>query len=179
MSPPPSGQSVPTRGELAASFEGGGDILIHARGFPLSDPPVFEAETELNAVPLPALNSVLRSALGVDVSAGTLHLSAEIRAAGGSYEGYVKPLVRGARFADTGAEPASGPGKTLWESLVAGIAALLTNSDTANLGTRVPFSGEFGRTDVDSWQAFVSLLRNAFVRALREGVDSDPAAAKN
>jgi len=168
---PPGDEPSPARGELAATVEGGGGLVLEARGFPLADPPVFEARAELDAVPLPALNPVLRSALGVDVSDGTLHLSAEIRAAGGGYEGYVKPLVRGARFTDLGHEPGAGPAKTLWESLVAGLATLLTNDNTDNLGTRVPFSGQFGRTDVDAWDAFVALLRNAFVRALREGVD--------
>ena len=168
---PPRGEPSPVRGQLAGVVKVGGGISVEAQGFPLSDPPVFEARAEFDAIPLPALNPVLRSALGVDVSDGTLHLALEIRAAGGRYEGYVKPLVRGARFIDIGTEPGSGPAKTLWETLVAGLAVLLTNGDTENVGTRVPFSGEFGRTNVDSWDAFVALLRNAFVRALREGVD--------
>jgi hypothetical protein len=168
---PPKGEPSPARGELAAIVEGGGGLSIQARGFPLADPPVFEARAELDAIPLPAINPLLRSSLGVDVSDGTLHLAVEIHAAGGSYEGYVKPLVRGARFTDIGHEPGAGPAKTLWETLVAGVAMILTNDNSENLGSRVPFAGQFGRTDVDAWDAFVALLRNAFVRALREGVD--------
>lgn len=168
---PRGDRSAPAVGELTGTLQGGGDLVVRARGFPLADPPVFEAEAELDRVPLPAINSVLRSALGVDVSAGSLRVDAEIRAAGGGYEGYVKPLVRGARFTDLGDEPDSGPLKSLWETLVSGATALLTNDDTKNVGTRVPFSGRFGRTEVSSWEAFVALLRNAFVRALREGTD--------
>ena len=168
---PPEGEPSPARGELAAVIEGGGGLSVQARGFPLADPPVFEARAEIDAVPLPSINPLLRSSLGVDVSDGTLHLALEIHAAGGSFEGYVKPLVRGARFTDIGHEPGSGPAKTLWETLVAGVALLLTNDNSENLGSRVPFAGQFGQTDVDAWDAFVALLRNAFVRALREGVD--------
>lgn len=174
---PRGDEAAPARGELAASVKGGGEFIVHASGFPLADPPVFEAAAELDQVPLPALNSVLRAALGVDVSAGLLHVAAEIRAAGGSYEGYVKPLIRGARFTDVGTEPSSGPAKSIWEALVAGATALFTNDDTRNVGTRVPFSGKFGETQVSSWDAFVALLRNAFVRALREGTDESVAGA--
>ena len=168
---PPEDEPSPARGELAAVVKGGGGISIQARGFPLADPPVFEADAELDAIPLVSINPLLRSALGVDVSDGTLHLALEVHAAGGLYEGYVKPLIRGARFTDIGHEPGAGAAKTLWETLVAGAAMLLTNDNTENIGSRVPFAGQFGQTRVDAWDAFVGLLRNAFVRALREGVD--------
>jgi hypothetical protein len=171
---PPPGEDFPARAELSARFPGGGLLHVRARGSPLEEPPRMELHAEIDDLHLPALNPFLRASLGVDVSAGSLHVAAEFATADGLYEGYVKPLVRGADFRDVGHEP-GGPLKSLWETLVAGATALLTNRQTDQVGTQVPFSGSLDDTRVGRWDAFVTLLRNAFVRALREGVDESVA----
>ncbi len=171
---PPPGEEYPARAELAARFPEGGLLHLRARGSPLEDPPRLELHAEIDDLHLPALNPLLRAAAGVDVSAGSLHVSAEFATAEGRYEGYIKPLIRGADYRDLGHEP-GGPLKRIWETLVSGVTSLLTNPDTENVGTRVPFSGAFDDTDVGRWDAFVTLLRNAFVRALSEGVDESVA----
>lgn len=171
---PPS-ESHPARGELLAAVEGGGRLAVRARGDLLARPPRFDVEAEAEEVYLPLLNPLLHDALGVDVSAGLLHLSAEFTTAEGYYGGYVKPLVRGARFEDVGRQ-SGGPVKTLWESIVGATSSLLTNDDTRNVGLRIPFSGEFGRGGVDGWAGFLTLLRNGFGRALREGVEENVAS---
>lgn len=171
---PPPGEDHPARAELAARFPDGGLLHVRARGSPLEQPPRLELLAEIDDLHLPSLNPFLRSAVGVDVSAGGLHLAAEFATAEGRYEGYVKPLVRDADFRDIGHEP-GGPLKSLWETLVAGATSLLTNRETENVGTRVPFSGSFGDGEVGRWDAFVTLLRNAFVRALSEGVEESIA----
>lgn len=171
----PPADTHPARGELRAAVEGGGRLVVRARGDPLARPPRFDLEAEAEEVSLPVLNPLLRGALGVDVSAGLLHVSAEFTTAEGQYGGYVKPLVRGARFEDVGRQ-AGGPVKTLWETIVGATSSLLTNDETRSVGLRIPFTGEFGRGDVDAWAGLLTLLRNGFGRALREGVEENVAS---
>lgn len=166
----PGGDEFPARGELTAEVEGGGTLQARARAAPLESPPRIEAEAQLREIHLPALNPFLHAALGIDVSAGTLDVAAEFRTADGYYEGYLKPLAHGIRYKDLPGHPRS-PLKTVREAVAGAASAILKNDDTEKVGTRVPFSGNFNDTEVGRWPAFVTLLRNAFGQAIRDGVD--------
>ena len=160
----------PTTAILSAAVTGGGLIVAEAEGHLLLDHPRITATAEVKDLWLPTYNPFCRDALGVDLTAGRLQIAAELHIEDGAYEGYLKPLVRDAVFTRVD----QGPGDVLArarEVVFQAVTTLLSNNQTGDAGARVPFNGRFDHTDVEAWPAFVSLLRNAFVRALGAGLD--------
>ena len=98
---------------------------------------------------------------------GTFEVFAEIDAANGGYQGYVTPFFRDLEF-----EPV--PDKNIVKRAAAAVADAVTNvlrNDESEVATKIPFDGNFENTDVDVWTSIESVLRNAFIQSLREGLE--------
>ena len=67
-------------------------------------------------------------------------------------------------------EEESLPGK-LWEGLVEVVGEVLEDQDSDRIATRVPFSGSIENPEADIWSTVGGLLRNAFIEALRRGLE--------
>lgn len=165
-------EEYPAAGRVAGTTIGGGHLEMRVDGDPLAVVPRFKLKMELTGVDLPAINDFLEAYAGVDVSAGKLDIAFEAVASEGRYEGYFKPFVSGARFTNLQDREKSVL-RRAWEKIVSGVANLVENRTSGNVATRIPFSGEFGRTDVGILATIGNLLRNGFGRALVQGVDGD------
>jgi hypothetical protein len=157
---------LPTRLGLQAAITGNGRVRLLVRADPLASQPRFEARLQMENVAVPAWNAMLRDAIKADVVAGQFGCSAEVTAADGRYWGYIKPVIRDLEFKESPEEP-----RGTWQKL----RKRLMNWGVALLGRgrdqKIPFSGNFKETKVDVWTAVESLLRNAFIRGLREGLE--------
>lgn len=152
---------------------GDGTISINCELEPLAVPPRFHARVKIDRLSLPAVNQFLLAYLDVDVSAGDFTGYLEIVARGGGFAGYLKPFFENLQFA--GPKDRERPVlERLKEKVIAVAARVMKNDETEQVAMRIPFSGEFGATSVNRWESFRTLLRNAFVQALSEGLDSNP-----
>lgn len=104
----------------------------------------------------------------MDVASGTFETYIEVKVENGSYDGYLKPFVRNADF-----KSAQDANDSLWEKVKEGAADLaesvLQNDKTEKAAASIPFSGKLKDPDVDVWTAIDTLLRNAFIQALKAG----------
>jgi len=166
----------PAHMRLTGTSTGGGRLSASADAEPLADHPHFEMRLKLEKVSLPALNPFLRSFAGVDVSAGTLKFYMEIAARDGRFEGYAKPFFTGVKFTNLteGSKPVT---QRVWQALASGLVELLKNKPENELSTRIPFSGEFGRTDVGIWATITSMLHNGFINALVPSLEHNVKSA--
>ncbi len=64
------------------------------------------------------------------------------------------------------------PIEKLWEGVVGAVAAVFKNWSHDRLATKIPLEGRFDRPDVNAWEAMFGVLRNAFIQALRHGLES-------
>jgi hypothetical protein len=152
---------------------GDGRVSLFAQGDPLASQPRFTIKLDVRDVHLPALNDLLEAYAHLDVSAGTLQLYVEVKAAGGAFEGYLKPFVEDLAFKNL-SDLNKGPLRRLRETFLSGLSNLVQNNDSDKVATRIPFSGKFGDAQVKAWPSFVSLMRNGFGDALFEGRDDEP-----
>jgi uncharacterized protein YhdP len=141
---------------------------------PFARRPTFDVRTRLEKLRIAKLNDFLKAYLDVDVEKGTLALYSELHAQRGAFHGYVKPLIEDLDVLDWPNEK-ERPLEKIWEGLVGGVAVVFKNLPHDQLGSRIPLEGEFDKPKVEGWQALVSLLRNAFVRALRHGLETTRA----
>jgi hypothetical protein len=165
-----SDDGLPARLGLQGNLTGGGRVRLLVRADPLALQPRFEAKLQIEDVAVPAWNALLRDAIKADIVAGQFGCSAEISAAGGEYWGYVKPVIRDLEFKELPEEPETGWKK--WRRrLMNWAVAFLGRGRRQKIATKIPFSGNFKETNVDVWTAVENLLRNAFIRGLREGLE--------
>lgn len=163
-----------TRQELPAAFQvhattlGQGDLRLLLRANPLAAKPTFDLKAAVTNMDLTALNGFLRAYAKADVTQGRIDVFAEMAAASGQFEGYVKPLVHDLKVFNTQDKNVF---EVVWEAIVAFIAQTFKNHPNDQFGTKIPFSGDFDNPNVDVWDTIVNVLRNAFIRALQPGLE--------
>jgi hypothetical protein len=164
-------QEFPARIDLSGETIGGGRLRVTTQVEPLASQPHFLLKLELEQVALPALNDFLKAYGGVDVSAGTFKGYLEMTAREGRYDGYFKPFFENVDFTDVAGQE-KPLGEKIWEGAVRFFAFVFKNHRKDQVATRIPFSGEFGNTQVSAWQTFVNTLRHAFIRPWPEKLES-------
>ena len=137
---------------------------------PFKEQPTFDLKVWLDDLRIKQLNDFLKAYVNVDAEKGKLSLYSELHAKNGAFNGYAKPLIEGLDLL-TWREEDERPIEKLWEGLVGAGAEVLQNQPHDRLGTRVAIEGRFDKPDIAAWEAVVELLRNAFVRVLRHGLD--------
>ena len=132
--------------------------------------PTFDLNAELKHLNLVELNNFLKAYGNFEVTRGEFGLYTEFAARNGEFGGYVKPMINNMKVSLWKKD--EGLKQDLWELVVTGAAALLKNSNTQKIATKVPIKGRFDNADVNTWRAVSLLLRNAFINALRPSIDN-------
>jgi hypothetical protein len=164
---PQPGEGLPATLVLDAQFPDGGNLHVTASADPWMRPPRFAANMEIRGLALPPLDGLVRDQAGVSVSKGTFEIFAEVNAAEGGYTGYLKPFFQDLEF-----EPL--PEKNIFKQAAVKVVDAVTSAlenEEEKVATKIPFEGNFETTGVEVWTAVENLLRNAFVQALREGLE--------
>jgi hypothetical protein len=168
--PEGNGEGMPTEVNVTGVMTGEGNLKIALRLDPIARQPHFALNFELLEQQLPPLNSFLLAYADADVSRGTFELFSEINARGGAYDGYVKPLLRDLEF-KTPSDEEKSVGDRLKERVVGAVTSVFENKQQDQVATKAPFAGNFENNDLDIWTTIVNLMRNAFVQAIRGGLD--------
>lgn len=164
--------------ELAAEAEaagrpfGTGELEAVLVFDPSAEEPRFELDAEVRKVLLTDLNDYLQAYGAVDAEDGVASFYAEILAADGRFDGYVKTFLEGVEVLSF--REIEDPGEALealWEGFVSVAAEVLENQPYDRLATRVPLEGSLDDFGPDMWATVGSLLRNAFIEALRPVLD--------
>lgn len=114
-------------------------------------------------VDLTELNSLTRAYGNIDFESGMGSLVMELHAEDAQLTGYVKPLLDQVEILDIEESTEErGVLGTVWEGVVAGLG---WDHPEDRLDAQIEIQGTLDQRDVSSWQAFVSVLRNAFVEA--------------
>jgi hypothetical protein len=158
----------PARVALRARAQESGRVAGALEVDPFAARPDFRLDLELTSLQLPELDAFLQAYAGVDVERGTLDVSSEVAAKDGRFDGWVQPLARGVDVLRVERESGEqGFFATLWEGIVGATGELLENQPADQLASRIPLRGSFERPDIGVLEALASLLRNAYVEALR------------
>jgi hypothetical protein len=155
---------------LTGRIMGNAPLKLEGKIDPNEELPTFDIDFGLEGARLVDVNPWLREFLKVDAQDGVFAMYAELAAADGRFEGYVKPLLENPKFFDR-KEQTSGPFQRAWEAIVQVAAKILENRQEEQVATRIPFSGEIENPRTGLLSAFVNLLRNAFVAAFTHSLE--------
>jgi len=128
----------------------------------------FKFRLRVTDVDLRRLNDFSRAYGRFDFNAGRGDLVMEVESDDGRLGGYVKPLLKDVDVFDWKQDVEQedkGFLRGLWEALVGGGETLLKNQRKDQFATRIELSGTITQQKVSPLQAFVAILRNAFVQA--------------
>ena len=134
-----------------------GALKLYANFDGLNKVPTFDLNAEVTNVDLVLLNDFLRAYGNFDVKKGGFGLYAEFAAKEGNFGGYVKPLLNDMDIVQWNKDEGNFK-QILWETIVAGGAAILTNKNTGELGTKIPINGKFDDPDINIWKAISYVL---------------------
>lgn len=174
--PGEDGEEYPADILIEGDSLGGGRLRLAISAEPLAAQPHFHLSAKLENVNLPELNESLKAYANVDVSRGKLQLAAEMAGKDGGFQGYVKPFFEDVDFNNL--EDRNKDVLTrIWENVVQGLAWLVKNKARDQVGTRIPFQGQFGDPDVGLWATIANLFRHGFVEAFNPTIEGtvDPA----
>lgn len=161
----------PAEVRIDGRFMGSGHTQMTSRFRPVAKVPEFDMSLEINNTDLPALNDVFRAYGNFDVKEGKFSFFSELHAANGSVQGYIKPLFENMKVYDLEKDRDKPLFHQLYEVILGGVAALLEN-DRSQVATKAEVAGRIDNPNVRTWQAILNLLRNAFVQAIRPGLDA-------
>lgn len=156
--------------EASATAEKHAALKVSAVVAPAADEPTFTLDASLRGLKLTALNDVLRAYAGVDAEGGDVSIDTEMKAENGNFNGYVKPLIRDAQLFSLKKDSDSLL-ELAWEGFVGFFAEVFENQSRDQIGTRAPFSGSFGDTETDWLETILEVFKNAFIEALKQGVE--------
>jgi len=156
--------------EADANLMRSGRLELEGEIDPFKEQPTFHLKTRLEKLRIAQLNDFLKAYVNADAEKGTLSLYSEVDAENGAFEGYIKPLIEDLDILKWKKED-ERPIEKLWEGLVGAVAAVFKNYPHDRLATRIPLEGRFDRPDINAWEAMFGVLRNAFIQALRHGLE--------
>ena len=162
------------QGQRSASMDGTGNFLDHApvelsaHFDPLGRVDNADLQLRMLGLDLTRINDFASAYGKFDFHAGEGDLTMEVEVNDGQLEGYVKPLLRNVDVFDMEQDlerEDKGFFRGLWEAIVHGGQEVLQNQRKDQFATRIELSGSLDDAEMSAFQAFLQILRNAFVEA--------------
>jgi hypothetical protein len=156
---------------IYAEFNLSGHMLEHAQASvsgnldPLGDFENFIIAMRITDIDLVQLNDLTEAYGNFDFESGTGDFVMELEAEGGVLTGYARPVLNNVAIFDFESDSEKGLLNAIWESLVATMGQIFRNRTADRIAADIEIGGDLNQQDVSRWQAFRSLMRNAFVEA--------------
>lgn len=149
-----------------------GTLSLNMKLNPLAKDPTFDLNAALSNTNLVLLNDFFQAYARVDVNKGTFGMYTEVAAKNGSFTGYVKPVIRDLDV--VGKEDRDDNIlRKLWEGIAGAAAEVFENQPRDQVATKIPFEGSLDNPETNTWTMIVTILQNAFIRAIQPSLDNE------
>ncbi|WP_083264621.1 DUF748 domain-containing protein [Pseudohongiella acticola] len=132
---------------------------------PLGDFRDFDIDLRVLGIDLTRINDFAEAYGNFDIETGEGDFVMELQAENGQLEGYARPVLDNVAILDLSEDGEEGVLSAAWEAIVAALGQIFRNQPEDRIATEIEISGNLDNQDVSAWQAFVSILRNAFIEA--------------
>jgi hypothetical protein len=154
---------------LTGRLMGSGETVVTATLRPETNGPDFDLSARIEEMDLRQLNDVLRAHAQIDLASGLFSMYSEMHVKDGRVEGYVKPLLRGLKAYDPAQDQEKSIGQKIKEKAVNIAGKLLRNRPRSEVATVVPITGPLENPKANTWETIITLLQNAFFKAILPG----------
>jgi hypothetical protein len=163
--------------DMTGKFMGSGAMHLWGNFLASGTGPQFLVNVAIFRTDLPSLNPLLRAQGKVEVAHGYFTLYSQLGVKNGQMSGYVKPLFSDLQVYGHEQEKNKGLLHKAKEAVLDVAAEIFKNRRTQKVATVVNLSGSLKNPNVSTWQAFVEVVRNAFIRAILPGFDRQLGSA--
>lgn len=167
--------ALPSTFTLTGTTIGKGRLRADMKANVIKDIPDFNMNMQLNGTDLTALNKFLKKHLTFDIHRGSIDIYGELKMTDGRFNGYIKPFIKNLKVLDVKKDIKKKGGvlNVVKKAVVGLFAKAVENPKTKKIATKVPIEGNIKNLKTDGWKTFVGVLRNAFVKAFRQGIDGE------
>ena len=154
--------------QVTAKILGDAPLQAKASFDPLKQGGDFSYELRVTGIELVRANDLARAYTGLDFAGGAGDFVMQLEAKDGRLDGYAKPLFHDLKlfsWKQDVEQDRKGPLKLAYEVLAQGVVSAFKNQAKDQFATRVPISGRIDDKHLDTVQAILGVLRNAFVKA--------------
>ncbi len=166
------------RGRAKGKFMGNGPSTIAVAFRPETKGPDFDLTMSIENTDMRSMNNLFRAYGNFDVVEGKFSFYSELKVRQGKVDGYVKPLFRDMDVYDARQDREKNLFRKLYEGLVGGISALLTNAPREEVATQTTVSGDIESPETSTWETVMRLVQNAFFKAILPGFEREVAQGK-
>jgi hypothetical protein len=152
---------------------GSGRTLVGASFRPETKGPDFALAASIEHTRMPALNPLLRAYGKVDVVGGFFSVFTEMRVQNRAVQGYVKPVIRELDVYDARQDRGKNLFQQLYEAAAGGVSQLLENFPRDEVAAKADLSGPLDDPQASTWQVVVTLIQNAFFKAILPGFERE------
>lgn len=164
-----SGRTLPSPFEASATSFGNGKMVVSGNVDVIKEIPDMDMNFSLEGADASALNDYTSYYAGVDFDSGEFGLFSEVAIADGYMKGYIKPLLKDAKFHSK----EDGFFETIWEGFVGFFKFVLKNQKTDTVATKVPLEGDLNNPVAGIFPAIFNIFENAWIKAFKGDVDED------
>lgn len=162
---------LPSYITLTGSSVGNGRLKLDMRANVLKDIPDFDMNMQLTNANMLSLNGFLEANAKFDIEKGELNVFSKLKLINGEMDGYIKPFIKNIKVLDVKKDIKKGGILRVAKKAVIGLfAKAVENPKTKKIATVVPVKGNVKNLKTSGWQTFVGVLKNAFIKALHEGI---------
>ncbi len=161
--------ALPSKANFTGTSIGGGALTIQGRLNILRPTPDMDLDLTLENADLTSINDLANAHAGLDFVRGNLSVYSELAVKNDEVRGYVKPIATNIEVVDHRQD--TNPLEYIWESLASIVIEILENQPRDQFATRVPLEGRLDGMETNGWEAFLAILRNAFVQAFQRNTD--------
>jgi hypothetical protein len=165
-----SGALLPATLDIHAELYDG-NIDLGTKLDPLTKIPTFDMNGHMDQTNLVYLNDFFKAYGNFDLKQGSMSMYTEFAAKDNGFKGYVKPLIKDLDIVQFNKEEGP-PLQIAWEAFVGSVAEIFQNQRTDMLGAKIPVEGKFKEPETRTLSAIISVLKNAFIEALKPSIDN-------
>lgn len=171
--------TLPSSLELTGTSIGKGDLSLKGRMNVLKTIPDFDMNLKFMKVNLTSFNEFAKAYGKFDIEKGTMDLVSEARLLDGTFDGYVKPLLKDVQILDLREDVGEKSAiRILWETILETGKEIFENEKKEQVATVIPIKGNIKDTQTEVWPTIMNVLRNAFVKAFSTEFESQLQSAK-
>ncbi|MGZ3773938.1 MAG: hypothetical protein ACXVCY_13560 [Pseudobdellovibrionaceae bacterium] len=165
-----SGKTLPTAVSAKARLQKNSYIEGHIFSNFTVDPPLLDGSFQVNKFDLTKINDVFLAYELMTFQKGYFSVYGEFVLKNDYVKGYIKPFFEDLKIVMP-KDKLKNPKRTLLQfgSSVANL--ILRNKDTKAVATKIEFGGYVKNTEVNKSDAFWTSLKNAFIEALKKGIE--------
>jgi hypothetical protein len=162
-----------SRVDLTGKFMGSGVTRVYGIFVASGSGPEFATNIEILNTDVTALNPLLRAHGRFDVAQGLFTVYAQLGVKNNRMNGYVKPMFSNLKVYDYQKDKNKGVLQQAKKMIIGAAAHVFKNRQTQKVATQVNLNGTLKNPNVSTWEAFVEVVRNAFIQAILPGFDHE------